>query len=296
MLLIMAKTGQILDGSLLLSATFRTDLVPVPATLEFTVKSSAQLETDLVVGAEVLVGDSSLSMTLVRVQPLKTQTIKDGSRVGGIACVGVLTGCLRLIDSISRAVILKDATVGGALRACGASLAFSDDLPLSEFVCLKGQLPTVEVAKRLQQEAAVMMVSGGRLSVMRIDALMKAEPVGRFDPSSVVWHDSPVVTALSTPSFVSVAADGSGIEGAQTRDGRPVRYYPKLNERQLKNMQKVLICRGVMTRPLDATLQAGSTIWVGDRRLVILTAAHRVDTGAIGGNAAHVSKVWLGSL
>lgn len=296
MLLIIAKTGQPIDGSLLLSATFRTDLVPVPASLEFTTKSSAQLDTALVVGAEVLVGESSLSMTLVRVQPLKTQTIKDGSRVGGLACIAVLSGCLRLIDPINRAVILQAATIGGAMRACGASLAFDGDLSIAQFVCLKGQLPTVELAKRLQQEAAVILLSGGRLSAVRIDALMTSEPVARFDPSSVVWIDSPVVTALSTPSFVSVAADGSTIEGEQTSDCRPVCYYPKMNERQLKNMQKVLICRGVMTRPLDHSLQAGRVIWVGERRLVVLTAAHRTDTGAIGGNASHVSKVWLASL
>lgn len=294
MRIVIAATGQMIVGSDLLSATLRLDCVPVPATLELTTQSTPELDAALVVGVELLVGNPSISITLVKAQPIKSQMVKDGRRIGGIACVGVLSGCQRLIEPVSKAIILSDTSVLGAMRACGMRMASSDDIALSKFVCLKGQIPTVEIAKRLQQEAAVIRLKNGKLAAVKIDALLKSESVTKYDPSAVAWIENPAVQNLNTASFVSVAADGSAVGGGASN--RPLSYMPQMDSRQLRNMEKVLIHKGSIMRPLSLEVVAGDALRVGDRVLVALTVAHRVDTGALGGNSVAATKIWLSSL
>lgn len=296
MRIVIAATGQMIVGSDLLSATLRLDCVPVPATLELTAQSTPELDAALVVGAELLVGSPSVSITLVKAQPIKSQMVKDGRRIGGIACVGVLSGCQRLIEPVSKAIILSDTSVLDAMRACGMRMASSDDIALSKFVCLKGQIPTVEIAKRLQQEAAVIRLKNGKLAAVKIDALLKSESATKYDPSAVAWIENPAAQNLNTASFVSVAADGSTIEGGDRASNKPLSYMPQMDSRQLRNMEKVLIHRGSIMRPLSLEVVAGDALRVGDRVLVALTVAHRVDTGALGGNSVAVTKIWLSSL
>jgi hypothetical protein len=291
-----AKTGRLLNAAELLSVVLRTDCVPVPVTLELNVQSNENTDAEMVVGAELLLGDPAISITLIKVRPIKTQVIKDGRRIGGFACLGILSGCQRLIEPTNKAIILNDTSLIGAMRACGARMAAGDDIPLSKFVCLKGQIPTVEIAKRLQQESAVIMLQGGQLAAVKIDTLLKSEPIAKYDPSAVVWVDSPALQKLHRRSFVSVAPDGSTIENEGNQTGLAVAYMPQMDTRQLKNMEKVLIHRGSMLRPMDTRLQGGRVISIQSKPYLILTAAHRFDTGALGGNSVNATKIWLSSL
>ena len=293
MIIIVAKTGHVISGADLVTATLRTDLVPVPVTLELTALSTPELDKALVVGAELLVGDIGISITIIKAMPIKTQTIKNGRRIGGVACTGVLSSCNQLMVPVNHAIDLTDTTFGGAVRASGATIAIANDLPLPRFVCFKGQTPSHQIAKYLQQEAAVVVFRRGQLSIIKIDALLADEPIGNYDSSAIAWIDSPNVQATKTPSFVSIGIDGSTVEGENTTTGRPVSYLPGLDTRQLKNLEKVLITRGTMIRPLDYKLQAGQVIQVGKMKLVILTSANHVNTST---NSVMATKVWLASL
>lgn len=291
-----AKTGRLLTANELLSVVLRTDCVPVPVTLELSVQSNTNTDNEMVIGAELLVGSTGLSITLVKVQPIKTQIIKDARRIGGFACLGILSGCQRLIEPTNKAIILNDTSLIGAMRACGARMPAGADIPLPKFVCLKGQIPTVEIAKRLQQEAAVIMLEGNRLAAVKIDTLFKSNPIAKYDPSAVTWIESPSLEKLGVRSFVSVATNGSTIENAGNQTGRAVSYMPQMDTRQLKNLEKVLIHRGSMLRPMDTRLQGGRIISVQSKPYLILTAAHRFDTAALGGNSITATKIWLSSL
>ena len=293
MIIIVAKTGHVISGADLVTATLRTDLVPVPVTLELTALSTPELDKALVVGAELLVGDIGILITIIKAMPVKTQVIKNGRRIGGVACTGVLTSCKKLMEPVNNAINLTDTTFGGAVRASGATIAIADDLPLPRFVCFKGQTPSHQIAKYLQQEAAVIVFRRGQLSILKVDALLADEPIGKYDSSAIAWIDSPNVQATKTPSFVSMGADGSSVEGENTTTGRPVSYLPGLDARQLKNLEKVLITRGTMIRPLDYKLQAGQLIQVGKMKLTILTSANHVNTTT---NSVMATKVWLASL
>ena len=295
MIIIVASTGHMISGADLITATLRTDLVPVPVTLELVAASTPTLDKALVVGSELLVGELGISITLVKAIPVKTQVIKDGRRIGGIACTGVLTSCKKLREPVNNAINLTDTTFGGAIRASGATIAIADDLPLPRFVCLKGQTPSIQLAKYLQQEAAVITFRRGRLSILKVDSLLAAEPIAKYDPSAVAWINNPTVHAAKTPSFVSIGTDGSTVEGENTTPGKPVLYMPGVDTRQLKNLEKVLITRGIMLRPLDYKLQAGQVVQVGSKKLAILTSANHVNT-SVASSSVMATKVWLVSL
>jgi len=69
------SAGKIIPASELISATLRTDLVPIPASIEFTVQSTTELDSLLKEGEQLTVNDISHPFELIKVTPLKTQTI-----------------------------------------------------------------------------------------------------------------------------------------------------------------------------------------------------------------------------
>ncbi|EYU47329.1 hypothetical protein KTH04_18540, partial [Acinetobacter baumannii] len=150
------SAGKIIPASELISATLRTDLVPIPASIEFTVQSTTELDSLLKEGELLTVNDISHPFELIKVTPLKTQTIKQDRRVGGISCIGILAGCKRLIEYSKQAIISNETSFNSVIRACGATISLGSDLPLPKFVCLKGSMPTQRLAHYLQQEAAVI--------------------------------------------------------------------------------------------------------------------------------------------
>ncbi|KNX84011.1 hypothetical protein RR25_19875, partial [Acinetobacter baumannii] len=69
-----------------------------------------------------------------------------------------------------------------------------------------------------------------------------------------------------------------------------------LDARQVKNLEKVLIMRGTIIRPLNLNWNAGDIFEIDSKKYVVLTAAHHIDTGAIGGSMGTSSKFWIANL
>lgn len=291
------STNKVISASELIVATLRTDLVPVPVSVEFAVKHTKELEQQLVSGAELLVTDIPHSFEIVYANPVKSQTIKEDGRIGGISCIAVLKGCKKLLDFASNATVLDQTSFNAAYRACGASnIRLGEDIPLPEFICLKGRLPTERLALYLQQEAAVICFKDLKISVLKLDAIFKQDPILKLDPSEIQWIDSKVLEKHQKSSYVAVETDGSTIGDDTTTQGQSVIQKAGLDARQLKNLEKVLIPRGIVHRPINFELNAGDLVEIDKKNYVILTAAHHVETGAIGGNVGSETKLWLASL
>lgn len=294
-MLITFEDHSIISASDMLNMVYRTDLIPVPANLELITQSTAELNKRLIVGAKLFVGSNGIPMTIVKVQSYRSQTIRDGRAIGGIAVVAVLSGCELLIRSATKAIILKDTTVAEAYRACGATISFGSNMALSAFTCLKGQKPTEEIARRLQSEGACVKLNGQSIDAVRLSALMSSKPVANYDASAVQWIENPHVVNQSVPAVISTLPNAEIIAPSE-KDNRPIVYRGRKDERELLNLEKVLVTRATMLRPIDEKFKAGNCIIVGDKALVVLTAAHRIDTGAMGGNSVMSSKAWLAEL
>ncbi|MBF7682966.1 hypothetical protein I2F27_06455 [Acinetobacter sp. B5B] len=289
--------GTLISASDLLSATLRTDLVPVPVSLEFSTQKTDELGKKLIPGAIIQVGSIKIKLVIIKVIPLETQTLKEGKPIGGIACVAIPQGCEPLISAKNNAVILNGTSFNAVMRACGAKLAMGSDLPLLSFVCLKGTIPTTRLAWYAQQEAVVFSYMDHRLGVTKIDQLFKKEIKVQFDASAVVWVNSEHLRNMGKASYVSVDADGSTVFGhEETKQGQAVIQHGGMSQRQLNNMNKVLLTKGTIIRPLNDQINAGDLVEIDHQKYVVLTAAHVFDTGALGGPSVMASKFWLASL
>ena len=101
-----------------------------------------------------------------------------------------------------------------------------------------------------------------------------------------------VGTRTVEPIVINWEKDGSTIEG-EIQAGRIASYYPNMDVRRLKNLKTALVTRGIIQRALSLEINAGDVIQVGEDKYYILTAAHRLDTGAMGASTASVSKFWI---
>jgi hypothetical protein len=170
-------TNKIISASELMIATLRTDLVPVPVSIEFSVKYTKELNDQLVDGAEIIVNDIPYPFEIVYSHPVKSQTIKDNSRIGAISCIAVFKGCKKILEQAKKAVILEQTSFNAAYRACGASnIRLGDDIPLPEFICLNGTLISERIALYLQQEAAVICFKETKICILKLDALLNKKP------------------------------------------------------------------------------------------------------------------------
>lgn len=291
------KANKTIPFSDVLSEILRFDLLPVPLSFEFSVKMTDEYMSLFAEGNEILVGDIDAPLIIIKSQPLKTQTIKNGERIGAIACVAILSGMENLIKSTNKAIIQNATSFNAVVRACGCKLSLNAGVPLAKFVCLKGVIPTYCIATALQKEACVFGFIGGKVSVIKIDDLFKKDASMTLDDSAIAWINSQVIVDIHRNAYVGIDKDGSTVLGSSgSTSGIGVVQKAGLTSRELKNMSKVLVTRGTIVRPLDTNIKAGDLVKIGEKSYVILTVAHRFDTGALGGSSVTATKIWIASL
>ena len=286
---IQLEDGSSIGGGNLISAIYRTDLVPVPVTLELVVKADHRLH-DLLLVDKTLTTPKGVSLTIVKSQVINEQSIKAGKRIAALHVIAVLSGCEALLGVTKKAVSLTNTSFNEVYRALGAKVRIKRDIKLASFVCLKGQMPTVAIAKALQKESAVIYSEQG-LSVIRLNELMNGAAT-LFDKSAVQWINHPNAIRHGNINYLSIDDNGSDILGT-ARSERSIEYYPRADNRELQNLRRILITKATITRQLDDRLDAGKLVVVDDKTLVILTGAHRFESGALGGPAVMATKAWL---
>jgi len=290
---ILLSDGGGIPASGLISVIYRSDLVPVPISLELVVKADDRLQKLLSVSS-LLTLPSGAVVTVVKSQVINEQSIKMGRRIAAIHVIAVLAGCEALLSVAPRAIELKGTSFNEVYRALGAKIRIKRDIKLARFVCLKGQSPTAAIAMALQKEAAVMVYQNSGLNVTRLNELFVGDTI-LFDKSAVQWVENPNLIHHDNTNYLSIDDNGTDILGS-ARANRTVRYFPRADNRELQNLRRVLITKATINRPLDDRLEAGRLVTVEDKKLAILTAAHRYDSGALGGQAITASKAWLAQI
>lgn len=295
MRIVVEQTGTVISASRLTRSVYRTDLIPVPVNCEFSVILDDDLEKSLVDGAVVVVGADNTPMKIIKVSKLDTQMVVQDKRIKIASFIAVLEGCEALIDPLSKAVILDGTNLASAYRACGCKMKFDKDVPLLNFISAYGAIPTIEVAHCLQQESAAIFFQNGKLNAQRLRQFFSQEPVLTIDSSAVAWVSNAKVEQNKVAAFVSVADDGSMIEGSQ-KAKTPVKYMANADARRLKNMNEILITRGTVTRGMNMSLNAGDVFLINDEKYLVLTAAHEFQSGALGGGQVNASRFWIASM
>lgn len=286
------KTGEILDNSTLVKAILRYDLVPIPCSLELTVRLNQQTQA-LSIGDSILLLDEEIPFVIIAEQTQSSDLVQGNNILGVKSYIAILDGMQNLIQPTSKAILLEKTSFQQAYRACGLKgILFNKDVPLLEFDCFFGQTPSYEVAKRCCEEASVILFDGKKLNAVRLNDLSKQKPVYEMAQVAVEWENHEALQHNKIHSYVSVAEDGSTlVENMQAH--QKANYYPNMDSRRLRNLRTVLVRKGHFQRALNLTLKAGDTIKVGEEVYVLLTVAHVYATGSLDGQHGAYTKAWL---
>ena len=290
------RDGQdMLPGDLILRWVLRSDLAPVPRTVEMTLQVKDGLEQKLAEGASFWTGREMLEYRVVKSKREKPSAVVQGKdQLASFTVTALLASCVGVSYRLPRAVISENTSLGALYRACGANATIAADFPVPRFACFAGEVPSIHLAKAMQEEGAVLVYRGGQLVISRITDLFRQTPVdsiGQTDSTGVVLSE--FLQRHEIPAFYSLNVAGGFVKGAFEK-ARAIQYMPRSDERTLRNASRVLVNKRVVDSQLCEQVNAGDVFAVMGEKLVVITAAHVIDRAE--GVAESNSKLWLGVL
>lgn len=278
----------------LVTAVLRSDCIPVPLTLGFQILLNSDQRSQFVENAVVYLGDNYISMKIIKAVVMPSSIVRDDERLTLGSFIAVLEGCEKLIKPVTSATYLENTSINSILKASGLKNGVTkDDVAVLKYFVPLGETPTFIIAAKLAEEAAVMYANQqGRITVTRLNNLMNEGPKLKVDQTEVNWIGNTSALLHSTPNFITLNADGSTIEG-DIQSGKAAKFIPSSDARRFKNMSTMLVTKGMFMRAMSPNIGAGDIIEINQRKYFILTAAHRFDTGALGGSIVSASKFWF---
>lgn len=291
----LSESGSQLPGDTVLSTVNRSDLTPVPRSVEFTVKLIDGMESRLVKGAKIWSGRENLAYRIVKTDKAPpVGQVQGKSQQQAMNVIALLDSCASLSEPLGKAVVQTKKSLAAAMRACGAYAAFGSDFSLPRFSCLRGQTPSYALATVMQEEGAVLVLKDGRLMATRLTDLAKQSPVddiGQIDSTAKVESD--LLQMHDIPTYFAVQDNGAVLQGPSGQS-RSVCFMPRGDQRQLRNASCVLVRNLTVDSQLCQQIQAGHVLRVVGRNYIVITAAHaqRYNNGALESQ----SRLWLGSV
>lgn len=291
--------GSILPEGCLWQGRLRTDLVPSIANVELLITANARYDALLTIDKTLTV--DGWPMTVVKHDVLNSRLVSGLGSVHALHKItAMLTPCLPIALPSSRALGLNNTTFAAVYRACGASIRFASDIPLKRFNLSKGEVPSMALARRLQDEGAVIFgqldaQNQPVLRVLRIVDVLKQAPIlSTAKQLSQGRQSSPMVVGLTVPNAYSADEEGASSGLPLQVKNRMTGFAPNRSERELRNMGQVLQRHSVQTVPYQANLQAGQVVMVGQLPCVVLTCAQVVE-GMPSRPASQQTMLWLAS-
>lgn len=285
-----------LRGDLLLRVVLRSDLTPIPVTLELEVRETLETQALVKHGAIVEVGPGRTAIRLVKVERVQGSGVVQGAReVAIIKAVGLLDSCAPVANMLQRAVIREGASLGEIYRACGAQVRIDLDFTVPVWACFSGMTPSFEVAKVLQEEAGVLLYAGGRVAFRRLRELIAEKPAQVLGAGQTQTVESGFLELQSVPFAFSTNPAGGFIVGRRN-SARGAHYRPRADARVVENLSQVLVLRRRYQNILTPGVNAGTRFDVDGVPMIAITAAHVFESGGDSGGAEQYSKFWLGEV
>lgn len=283
--------GQAIRQDLVQDWVLRSDLAPVPRTLEFTVQKREKFKE----GQLVRTGQEMMDYRIVKIEEEPAAGLVRGTdSIQFVKITALLDSCAEITFKTRRAIIRDLVTLQEVYRAAGAIVRFEQDISASRFYCYKGGTPSYGVAQCLQELGAVLVFKKGKMLAVRLQDLFKQDAKtfqAQTDSSGNIISE--FMRRHEVPEFYSIDDNGNAITGNDTKD-RSLFFAPRLNALQLQNMSRVLITSNVVQGQLAETINAGDLITLSGKNKVVITAAHQMSKQ--GGSTAAITKLWLGEL
>lgn len=287
--------GDQVPGDVIQRWVLRTDLTPIPRTVEITVKVTGDIQEKMKVGAFLWTGRENLKYEIVKVDRADPAGVVQGKeQLQAMTITAFLASCAQIGYRRATAVIAVDKTLGEIYRSCGASAKIGDDFSVARFSCLKGQVPSFALAVALQEQSAALVLREKQISVKRLTDLFSQAPidsVGQADTSAQI--SSEFLERHEVPMYFSTNSQGVAVMGAD-QDARTAIYWPRTDELTLRNMSRVLVLRKVVPAAMCQEVIAGDVMNIDGEKLVVMTSAHCFEQRD--GTTDSKSRIWLGAM
>jgi len=293
--ILLKENGDQLPTDVVLRWVLRSDLAPVPRTVEFTAKLIDGVEDRLVEGASFWSGRENLRYEIVhtdKAQPLGQ--VQGKSQQQSMNVTGLLYNCANVAKPRQTAIVQEGQTFGAAYRSSGAYASIANDFVVPRFTCFRGFEPSVQLVQILQEEGAALVLRNGQISAIRLVDLMAQSPVddiGQVDSAAKVTSEFQQFQQV--PSYFSTNDKADLVFGPMNQ-GRRMSFQPGMDLRQLRNASSVLVRTKTVDSMICQQIVAGDVLRVAGENLVVLTAAHCMENNE--GAVEDRSRLWLGKL
>lgn len=280
------------------SAVLRSDLAPIPLTLEAEIRTGEEEIENALAEGKVVHTSTGDAMQIVKSVLIRGDNVQGDRLMSGVRITALLQSCLPLAYVRSRAIIKEKASLAGIYRSAGATIkGIVGDFPVPRFYCYVGETPTFHVSKILQEEGGAVRWKNGRLRFFSLQDMMSQDPI-RVVPN--VGQDAVETGFLerhTVPWFYSLDDTGAFVFG-NTAKARKAMYSPFKNVQHLRNMTRCLVHKKTLKLAYDARIAAGDVIQTTDgERYAVITAAHVFESGADEGQMQNAyTRLWLGQV
>lgn len=287
--------GTAIRGDVINRVVLRTDLTPIPSTVELSLTSTKETAEAIQEGKVVQVGQDRTEYLLVKVGGREAQAQQGGRDVASIKAVGILNSCAALARRLQRSIIREGSTFADIYKSIGATATVDSDFTVPRFAALVGCIPTPEIAKVLQEEAATVFLQGGRVRFRRLADLSAEKASVTFKSDRTESVASALMERHSVPFAFTTTPDNT-IVSTKRESARGVVYRPRADTRILNNMGVALVQRCKLREGLSPTLNAGARVDIAGNPYIIITAAHVREM--VGGESSgeEYSQLWLGQV
>lgn len=282
-----------IHSAFILAACLRYDMAPIPVTFEAQIRltsETAQLVQD---GSDIRVNE--IPFRVIKSEPLRNAGMQGDAPLSAVSITAFPAALVDVARRRRSAVIGMDVSFSSIYRSCGATVGIDGDMNIARFACFKGDVPTVHIARVLQEESAVLTWAAGRVKLARLRDLMAQAPVAGLSITASEDVQSDFLETDEIPQFVSVGPDGMFLSGERRDESQAVAYTPRKSARELGQMARVLVRRKIVVAQPNLAIQAGTVLNMGDTPMAVMTAAHYTRNGTDGDGVAQYSRFWLGS-
>lgn len=293
-MIITLENNEVIQGSELVEACFRSSLEPVPVTFEARIKLNEKYAPYLLEGKVLKVGKFQTPVIIVlaedKVLPKHNGSVRIVRKV-----IALHENSAGLAKALKNAVIREKVSLSEIYRSCGGKSAVIKDFVIPKFYMYKGMLPSEGVAKSCQEHGGVVqwIPEGNKLSFVRIHDLFSQKVKDNVAQLFDITLKSDEIVKREIPQYVSIDKSGAIISSSASDDVRNVIFSPNKTSAQLNAMTNVLLNAKKVSCDFSPDQNAGDLVQVGGVKMVIITAAHYHGEN-ISGVLTNNSIFWLG--
>ncbi|MGW8422771.1 hypothetical protein [Comamonas sp. HJ-2] len=295
---VLNESGRALRGDLVNRVVLRTDLTPIPATVELELKSAVETRELVKDGGIVMIGADKIPFQIIKPERQgEAEGQQNGRDLATLKATGILASCAPLALPLQRSIIRESTTFTEVYRSIGAQVVVASDFAVPRFGAYAGYYPTRAIAQVLQEEGGIVfMGKDNKLNFRRIYELMAEKAPLKWEADRTELQASALLERHAFPSAISTDATGAIVQVGR-EDGRAVVYVPRADRRVLANISRGLVQRRKARESLSPQLNAGARIDVAGKPHIVITAAHVFEQrGESSGGGGEFTQLWLGEL